>query len=92
MTHSMPLSTCRSSRVGCPIPGFCSGINSLTRSHSASVILPASGGRMELLGFCIVALILGGIMVGKFMGGGVLGPMARLVAALGYGLVSPPPK
>lgn len=42
MTHKIPQSTCRSSRLGRPSPGFCLGNSSLTRSHWASVRRVAS--------------------------------------------------
>ena len=42
MTHSMPTSTCRSSRLGRHTPGFCSENGPLTRSHCWSVRTPSS--------------------------------------------------
>ena len=40
MIHKIPQSTCRSSRLGRPRPGFCFGNSTLTRSHSASARRP----------------------------------------------------
>ena len=40
MIHKIPQSTCRSSRLGRPSPGFCLGNNSLTRSHWSSLRSP----------------------------------------------------
>ena len=45
MTHSIPPSTCRSSRLGRPWPGFCLGNSALTRSHCSSARRPASSVR-----------------------------------------------
>ena len=42
MIHTIPRSTCRSSRLGRPSPGFCLGNSSLTRAHWASVRRPAA--------------------------------------------------